>query len=137
MSTIITQQDADASIEAGHGETAARSAAITAAENNRRADYREQMRQAVAQQGAPSRPSTPGEGIRTTPETARHVAALAAAHEKANILTPFETMEISNNARHGLMRTYLAAGKPLPTDHELASVQRAAVDASRSAKLAK
>ena len=135
MSSILTQQQqADLVIENSHKETAARSAAITAAENNRRAEYRESMRQAVAAGGS----SRPGEsGSKQTPETARHIADMQVRADRAGALTPFETMEISNNARHGLMRAYLAAGKPLPTDHELASVQRAAVDAARSVRLAK
>ena len=138
MTNILTQQQqADAQILAGHKATAARADALNKAEQARHDGYSRDMARAVAEQGAPSQAGTPGEGIRQTADTSREIARQQQAADRVGALSPFEALEIANNARHGLMRAALAAGKNLPTDHELQSVQRAAVDAARSVRLGK
>jgi len=135
MSNVITQQDADAAITRSHAETAARTAATANAEAQRRQGYRDQMAAAVAAQGAPSRPSTPGEGIRTTPETARHIAQLDAQRARANALSGLEKIEISGQVSKQLYTAALAAGKPLPASEVVQRAQRDAIEAAITQRL--
>jgi hypothetical protein len=137
MSEIITQQNADSAIEASHRETAAAVARINEQEQSRRQQYRRDMAAAATAQGAPSQRSTSGEGIRQTADTQRHIADLAARHARATILSVAEVHDIDTAARHTLMRAELAAGRPLPSTEECARVGRAALEAARTARLAK
>jgi hypothetical protein len=137
MSEIITQQNADAAIEASHRETAQKADALNRAEAARRQGYRQQMAVAATAQGAPSQHSRPGEGVRQTSDTQRHVADMAARHQRSSILTVGEMHDIDTAARHTLMRAEMAAGRPLPSTERCAAAGRAALEAARDARLAK
>jgi hypothetical protein len=137
MTDIISEQDANAAIARSHAETARRADEINTQEQARRQQYRSAMAAAVTAQGAPSQHSRPGEGVRQTSDTQRHVADMAARHQRSSILSVAEMHDIDTAARHTLMRAELAAGRPLPSTERCAAAGRAALEAARDARLAK
>jgi|ERR1039457_1588023 hypothetical protein len=133
--SIVNDQDANAARERGFRETAARSAANAKAEADRGAVYAAQMQEAVRQQGAKSQHSTPGEGIRATGDTQRHIAQEAARYERANTLSGIERINIAAAVSEKLYREANAVGKPLPDSNTMQRAQRAAFSAAVDAKL--